>query len=787
VSRRAPDLARRREPLVEGDGLAVGLLVYALMCGLLFWHVARLQDPLLSYAALAGLAALALVPVAVALVAGRAAWIASLCATLAVGIGAISDRWPTLAWPWSQDFFVRQLGGDVRGGMGDWFDITLPYTRDRYPHIREVVLIATLVGLVVFADALLVHRRPLLAIALSLLPFAVVSIVYSMPHPVLRSVAFLALALAIMALAGDGTGRERRRAPQALLVGGVVVALAATAAALPGVARGAFLPWRDWHLIGNEAPVNVQYVWDQSYTGLSWPDKVTEVMRVSSPQPSYWRAVVLGTFDGQRWSESPLRVTAAVKADDTANVSPRPSPPGGRAYTSRFQIEGLDEPHLMSGGQPISYAVPSSAGMALLTADGVAQTTSAPAPGARYAVQSEDVDPTPAQLRAAGTAYPSDVVRQNLTADQTPIPAFGTPGRDAALDELLSTTAAASDWRGWAAAYRKASAVTADALTPYDAVVRLESYLRDPRNFVYDEHSAIPPVEGAPLAFWFTHMRSGYCQMFSGTMAELLRLDGIPARVAEGFTSGTYDTSAHLYRVTDHDAHAWVEVYFPRYGWLPFDPTPTRALDTLSSSSSPRFDLSGTGRGSRALNSRQSSHNHDDPFPRALGGAGLGGAGSAGGQGVGARILLGLLVVACLLVLLLAVKRALVLAAYRARDPRRRAAACRADVASYALDQGLEIGPWMSHGDIADALARGFGVDASAWAAALDHARYAPPERAAAATREARTRTIELRRRMRRALTARDRIGGALSLRSVLAVRTGRLWPARRGSTRTAE
>src|SRR5262249_24369069 len=156
VSSRAPDLARPREPLAETDGLASGLLVYALLCGFLFRHVARLQAPLLSYAGLEALALLALVPVGVALVAGRRAWLVGLCLTLAVGIGAISSRWPSLQWPWDERFFLRQLQGDLRGGLGDWFDITLPYTRSRYPHIREVVLLAAFFGLVALAHALLV-------------------------------------------------------------------------------------------------------------------------------------------------------------------------------------------------------------------------------------------------------------------------------------------------------------------------------------------------------------------------------------------------------------------------------------------------------------------------------------------------------------------------------------------------------------------------------------------------------------------------------------------------------
>ena len=57
-------------------------------------------------------------------------------------------------------------------------------------------------------------------------------------------------------------------------------------------------------------------------------------------------------------------------------------------------------------------------------------------------------------------------------------------------------------------------------------------------------------------------------------MAAMLRFLGIPARVAVGFTSGRQDDGTWV--VTDHEAHAWVEVWFAGVGWIPFDPTPGR-------------------------------------------------------------------------------------------------------------------------------------------------------------------------------------------------------------------
>ena len=120
--------------------------------------------------------------------------------------------------------------------------------------------------------------------------------------------------------------------------------------------------------------------------------------------------------------------------------------------------------------------------------------------------------------------------------------------------------------------YEVARRVAGKATTPYDAVLALESWFRQTGGFRYDESP--PHVAGQPLLTFVTQTKAGYCQHFAGAMALMLRLLGVPSRVAVGFTSGTRDRGEWV--VTDHDAHAWVEVWFPGQGWIPFDPTPGR-------------------------------------------------------------------------------------------------------------------------------------------------------------------------------------------------------------------
>ncbi|MDQ4042538.1 MAG: transglutaminase domain-containing protein, partial [Actinomycetota bacterium] len=106
----------------------------------------------------------------------------------------------------------------------------------------------------------------------------------------------------------------------------------------------------------------------------------------------------------------------------------------------------------------------------------------------------------------------------------------------------------------------------------YDATLALTEYLKT--TYPYD--LSIPPQQenmDAVEYFLFEEQR-GYCEQFGSSLAVMARSLGIPARVATGYTAGEYNPFTGLYEVKASDAHAWVEVYFPGYGWSTFDPTP---------------------------------------------------------------------------------------------------------------------------------------------------------------------------------------------------------------------
>ena len=109
----------------------------------------------------------------------------------------------------------------------------------------------------------------------------------------------------------------------------------------------------------------------------------------------------------------------------------------------------------------------------------------------------------------------------------------------------------------------------------YDKAETLETFLRSPPYSYSAQVKATPPGKD-PVDYFLFDLKQDFCEYFASAMVVMLREVGIPARLVEGFTTGTFDSAANAYVVREQDAHAWVEVYFPQYGWIEFEPTPSQ-------------------------------------------------------------------------------------------------------------------------------------------------------------------------------------------------------------------
>jgi protein-glutamine gamma-glutamyltransferase len=146
------------------------------------------------------------------------------------------------------------------------------------------------------------------------------------------------------------------------------------------------------------------------------------------------------------------------------------------------------------------------------------------------------------KLRAAGTEYPADITNFYLQLPK--------------LDKRIPALA---------------QSVTAQAQTPVDKAIALETYLQTKYSYTLD---LTGKPGGDPLAYFLFQSRAGHCEYFASAMAVMLRTLGIPSREVNGFLPGEYNSLGGDYIVRASDAHSWVEAYFPGSGWVIFDPTP---------------------------------------------------------------------------------------------------------------------------------------------------------------------------------------------------------------------
>ncbi|MGD9030923.1 MAG: transglutaminase-like domain-containing protein, partial [Anaerolineae bacterium] len=112
--------------------------------------------------------------------------------------------------------------------------------------------------------------------------------------------------------------------------------------------------------------------------------------------------------------------------------------------------------------------------------------------------------------------------------------------------------------------------LTATEPTPYGRARAIETYLR---RFPYSLDVPLPPAGRDIVDYFLFDLQKGYCGYYASAMTVLARAAGLPTRLAEGYASGAYNWETAQYVVTEADAHAWPEVYFPSYGWVRFEPT----------------------------------------------------------------------------------------------------------------------------------------------------------------------------------------------------------------------
>jgi transglutaminase-like putative cysteine protease len=409
------------------------------------------------------------------------------------------------------------------------------------------------------------------------LPLIVLAIVPSvMARP---SLAYLH-GLVLFALLAAFVWGERVPSYDAPLAVGLAV-LAGAAGMIAAPALDQHSPWLNYYAFaGAFSPAHVEtFDWSQRYGPINWPRTGREVLDVQAKRADYWKAQDLDLFNGTGWTEGYVQP-----------ASQQPPPPDPRIVSQYSQTitvtlrsmrtldvigAGFSErpDHLQSeitgGYSPGTWI----AGADLEPGDSYSVTTYSPQPTA--AQLGADVGTPPDELLSGyrsillpagtGSLAPPDITFPPFHSDRGPQATTSIYGGDGAALVRQSV---------YARAYALARRLAGRAPTSYAFVRSVMRYLSARHGFSYSEN---PAPSTYPLETFLFSDRAGYCQQFAGAMALLLRMGGVPARVAAGFTQGSLDRGSRRYVVTDVDAHAWVEAWFPRYGWVRFDPTPGAA------------------------------------------------------------------------------------------------------------------------------------------------------------------------------------------------------------------
>jgi transglutaminase-like putative cysteine protease len=301
------------------------------------------------------------------------------------------------------------------------------------------------------------------------------------------------------------------------------------------------------------------------------------VMEVRSPESRYWQGVIYDRYTGGAFQSSEADRVAVSANEEVAPTPFRQRDPLTQTVTVFFPNNTL----IFAASQPVAV---NQAGWRDQFPGGEMSmwTTLSPlGPGDTYRVVSAVSRATIEQLRSAGSNYPAAIRDRYLQLPDT------LPDRVPELARQIATDA--------------------QAATPYDQAVALETWLR--KNITYNDQITAPAAgqDGVDYVLFVT--KQGFCDYYASAMAVMARSLGLPSRIATGFAPGTFDSKRGVYQVYQNNAHTWAEVYFPDYGWIQFEPTASQpALNRLSD-----IDLAGVSNSSNIAQEEAARHRGREP------------------------------------------------------------------------------------------------------------------------------------------------------------------------------
>ncbi|MCM3342767.1 transglutaminase domain-containing protein [Paenibacillus sp. MER TA 81-3] len=310
------------------------------------------------------------------------------------------------------------------------------------------------------------------------------------------------------------------------------------------------------------------YSQDDTQLGGPIQDDSRLLFTAASPEPTYWRGESKTVYTGQGWTSKPeqaqtLDASGALRDDSTATLKGWSDPITQTITESRF----MPELPLLFGGKVerlISWS-----------RNGADPDLAQSLPVLRYHPIGERYEAaTSGQASSVTYQYETRVFRLDeemlRTVAESPAP------RETQLPEEVRRLGLQLPASLPGRVRELGARLTAGADTQYDKVQRIQQFLL--REYTYTKTETSVPPEGRDFVDYFLFdARQGYCNHFSTAMTILLRTQGIPARWVKGFSPGEAQSPGH-YAVRASDAHAWVEVYFPAVGWVPFEATPAISL-----------------------------------------------------------------------------------------------------------------------------------------------------------------------------------------------------------------